>query len=96
LLASLQGGGGPSLNDKKQILLRAAVAAYLNYSVQGPGVFFTQFSGAFAADGVQETVGEFKGLVNTALASSDGASILLLASHIDDKNNEHAVGSICA
>ena len=81
LVQALQGGGGSTLVAKKRILLRAAVAAYLNYTVQGPGVFWTQFSGAFGADGEQLTVAEFQGLVNTALASSDGASILLLASH---------------
>jgi hypothetical protein len=95
LLQALELGGGNSLLEKKQILLRAAVAAYLNYTVQPPGTFFTQFSGAFGADGVQETVGEFVGLVNTALASSDADAILLLATHIDVKNNEHGPESIC-
>ena len=96
LLDALNYGGGDSLLEKKQILLRAAVAAWLNYTVQAPGTFWTQFSGAFGADGEQLTVGEFVGLVNAALASSSESDILLLASHIDAKNNEHAAGSICS
>jgi hypothetical protein len=95
LLTALQYGGGNTLLEKKQILLRAAVAAWLNYTVQGPGVFWTQFSGAFGADGEQFTVAEFVGLVNTALASSDADAILALATHIDLKNNEHGPESIC-
>ncbi|MCZ7588482.1 MAG: hypothetical protein M5U27_06410 [Gaiella sp.] len=96
LLEALSYGGGSTLLAKQKILLRAAVAGWLNYTVQGPGVYWTQFSGAFGADGEQYTVAEYVGLVNSALLSTSESDILLLASHIDIKNNEHAADSICS
>ena len=95
-LQALSYGGGPGVTGAKQILLRAAVAGYLNYVVQGPGVYWTQYSGGFGGDGEQFTVAEYQTLVGNALASTDRDAILALASHIDVKNNEHEDGSICS
>jgi len=73
LLDALQGGGGPGLAGAETILLRAAVAALLNASNSGVSYALT----------VTQVVTE----VNTALASGDRDTILLLASRLDAFNN---------
>jgi hypothetical protein len=73
LLDALQGGGGPGLAGAETILLRAAVAALLNANNSGVSYALT----------VTQVVTE----VNTALASGDRDTILLLASRLDAFNN---------
>ena len=68
---ALNYGGGNSLEEKAEILLRAAVAALLNEL--HPDVAYS--------------VGGVVGLVNDALASKDADTILDLATFLDDANN---------
>jgi hypothetical protein len=71
LLAALSFQGGPTLQDAKNILMRAAAAAYLN---------------SFAVD-YPLTTAEVVSMVNDALASGDRATILALAATLDANNN---------
>jgi hypothetical protein len=75
--ASLHDGlsfqGGDSVEEKAEILLRAAIAAVLNAS--NPNVEYPRSAGAVIAD------------VNAALASQDPSVILGLASDLDYDNN---------
>jgi hypothetical protein len=71
LLAALSFQGGPTLQDAKNILMRAAAAAYLN---------------SFAVD-YPLTTAEVISMVNDALASGDRATILALAATLDANNN---------
>jgi hypothetical protein len=73
LLAALQGGGGSGLAGAETILLRAAVAALLNASNSAVKYPLT------SAQVISE--------VNTALASGDRDTILLLGSRLDGFNN---------
>ena len=73
LLQALSFGGGSSLTQAKQILLRAAVAALLNAT----------------DDVVEYELSRTQVInqVNTALASNDRATILNLATRLDRFNN---------
>jgi hypothetical protein len=71
LLAALSFQGGPTVQDAKNILMRAAAAAYLN---------------SFAVDYPLEPA-EVVSMVNDALASNDRATILALAAVLDANNN---------
>ena len=73
LLEALSFGGGSTLTEKKQILLRAAVASLLNAA--HPGVDFDQ------------TTAEVIASVNAALASNNAGTILGLATTLDEENN---------
>ena len=72
-LAALDFEGGPTIRDAAQILLRQAVAAYLN-SLH-PTIEFSLSS----AQVVSQT--------NAALATLDRGTILALASDLDRRNN---------
>jgi hypothetical protein len=71
LLQALSFQGGPTVQDAKNILLRAAAAAYLN---------------SFDLD-YPLTTAEVVSMVNDALASGDRATILALAATLDANNN---------
>jgi hypothetical protein len=71
LLAALSFQGGPTIQDAKNILMRAAAAAYLN---------------SFDLD-YPLTTAEVVSMVNDALASGDRATILALAATLDANNN---------
>jgi hypothetical protein len=71
LLAALSFQGGSTLQDAKNILMRAAAAAYLN---------------SFAVDYPLSTA-EVVSMVNKALASGDRDTILALAELLDGFNN---------
>jgi hypothetical protein len=71
LLQALSFQGGPTVQDAKNILLRAAAAAYLN---------------SLAVD-YPLTDAEVVSMVNSALASGDRATILALAELLDANNN---------
>jgi hypothetical protein len=71
LLQALSFQGGPTVQDAKNILLRAAAAAYLN---------------SLAVD-YPLTDAEVVSMVNAALASGDRATILALAAVLDANNN---------
>ena len=73
LVQALEFGGGGGVNGAKQILLRAAVAAVLNAS--HPDIDY------------QFTTAQVINSVNAALASGNRATILALASDLDDANN---------
>jgi hypothetical protein len=73
LLGALQYKGGSTLQAKKQILLRAAVASLLNAA--HPDVAF----GSGPASVISA--------VNAALESNDADTILALATDLDDRNN---------
>jgi hypothetical protein len=73
LLGALQYKGGSTLQAKKQILLRAAVASLLNAA--HPDVAF----GSGPASVIRA--------VNAALESNDADTILALATDLDDRNN---------
>jgi hypothetical protein len=66
--------GGDTVAEKAEILLRAAIAAVLN--ADNPNVSYGFTSAGIIAD------------VNAALASGDGATILALATTLDNENNE--------
>jgi hypothetical protein len=71
LLEALSFQGGPTVQDAKNILLRAAVAALLN---------------SFTVD-YPLTTAEVISMVNEALATNDRATILALAELLDGFNN---------
>jgi hypothetical protein len=71
LLEALSFQGGPTVQDAKNILMRAAVAALLN---------------SFAVD-YPLSPDEVVDMVNDALASGDRATILALAGVLDANNN---------
>jgi hypothetical protein len=75
LLDALSFQGGPTVQDAKNILLRAAAAAYLN---------------SLAVD-YPLTTAQVVSMVNTALASGDRDTILSLASVLDANNNGNCV-----
>jgi len=74
LLEALNFGGGPGVTGAAEILLRAAVAALLNAS--HPGVDYPRTAASVISD------------VNTALASGDRDTMLVLASSLDADNNQ--------
>jgi hypothetical protein len=71
LLEALSFQGGPGVDGATEILLRAAVAAYLN---------------SFAVD-YPLTTAEVVSQVNAALASGSRSTMLTLASTLDANNN---------
>jgi len=71
LLDALSFQGGPTLQDAKNILLRAAAAAYLS---------------SLAVD-YPLTTAQVVSMVNAALASGDRDTILSVASTLDTNNN---------
>jgi hypothetical protein len=73
LVEALQFGGGDTVADKAEILLRAAVAAVLN--ADNPGVDYPWTSAAIID------------AVNAALASQDATQIINLATDLDGDNN---------
>ena len=73
LIEALQGGGGPGIAGKTKILLRAAVAGWLNINVYGADY---PYAGSLVAD------------VNAALASGSGSTMTALAAVIDAANND--------
>jgi hypothetical protein len=75
LLAALSFQGGSTVQDAKNILLRAAAAAYLN---------------SLAVD-YPLTTAQVVSMVNTALAGGDRDTILALASVLDANNNGNCV-----
>jgi hypothetical protein len=89
MLTALNGGGGPGLNGATTILVRAAVAAYLNAAHDSigyplrrslPSPFEPWASDPRFANGI-------RGAVNDALASLDRGTILALATTLDNTNN---------
>ena len=77
LLQALSLKGGSGVQGAARILLRAAVAAFLNAAHEGVGYPYRRFSepGFILAD------------VNSALASLDRSTMLALAADLDRKNN---------
>jgi hypothetical protein len=73
LLDALQGGGGSGVAGAESILLRAAVAAYLNAS--NTTVHYPL------------TKAQIQTQVNAAIASGDREAMLALASTLDSYNN---------
>jgi hypothetical protein len=73
LLEALNFGGGPGVDGAAQILFRAAAAAYLNSL--NPSIHYPL------------TTAQVISQVNSALASGDRATMLSLASSLDQKNN---------
>ncbi len=76
-LQALQGGGGPDLHGAATILLRAAVAGYLNAAHEGVGYPYRRFTDPF----------NIKSQVNAALASGNRQTMLALAGVLDAANN---------
>ena len=74
LIAALSFAGGPDLEGAAEILLRASVAALLNAA--HPGVSYAL------------PVGDVVASVNTALASGDRDTMLVLAAQLDAYNNQ--------
>ncbi|MFC4785140.1 hypothetical protein ACT8ZV_11720 [Nocardioides sp. MAHUQ-72] len=81
LLAALDGGGGPGVAGAELILARAATAAYLNAANEGLGYPWRRTSEGL--DGRPPLVPTVK----AALASKDRATILALATRLDNDNN---------
>jgi hypothetical protein len=77
MLQALDGGGGPGVSGATKILMRAAVAAYLNAAHDGIGYPYRRFTDPFNIE-LQ---------VNNALASEDRDTILALATTLDNANN---------
>ena len=77
MLQALQTTGGTGLTGATKILLRAAVAAYLNAAHEGLGYPYRRFM----------EPGFIQQDVNAALASLDRATMLNLAADLDAKNN---------
>ena len=82
LLDALQGGGGPGLDGKTRILLRAATAALLNADNGTPPYPVSE--------------GEVISRTNAALATLDEAAITRLATAFDMWNNQCDIGSLPA
>lgn len=72
-LEALSFQGGPGVEGAEEILLRAAVAAWLNASHEGLGYPLRR--------------GELRTMVYAALASGDRGTILELATYLDGLNN---------
>jgi hypothetical protein len=73
LLMALGYKGGPGAAGAERILLRAAAAAYLNAAHEGLGYPYRRVN--------------FVPEVNAAIASGDRATMLALATLLDDANN---------
>ena len=81
LAEALAGGGGPGVDGAARILVRAAVAAWLNAAHEGVAYPWRRF--ATGLDGRPALVPT----VNAALDSGDRARMLRLASRLDRDNN---------
>ncbi len=81
LLETLQGGGGPGADGAATILARAATAAWLNAAHEGLGYPWRREAGGL--DGRPKLVPT----VNAAFASGDRATMLALATRLDNDNN---------
>jgi hypothetical protein len=77
MLQALAGGGGPGVSGAATILMRAAVAAYLNAAHEGLGYPYRRFVDPF----------NIHAQVNAALASLDRDAMLQLATTLDTANN---------
>ena len=74
---ALAGGGGSGLDGAARILFRATVAAYLNAAHEGLGYPYRRFTSPF----------NILSQLNAALASLDRATMLKLATTLDNANN---------
>jgi len=74
---ALAGGGGAGIDGAARILLRAAVAAYLNAAHEGLGYPYRRFNVPF----------HMQVKIDAALASLDRATMLDLATTLDTANN---------
>jgi hypothetical protein len=81
LTAALAGGGGPGTAGAEKILMRAAVAAYLNAASNDLAFPWRRFSRGI--DGRPGLVNA----VNSAIASNNRATMIALATRLDDDNN---------
>ena len=79
MLEALQ-GSGPGVTGATQILLRAGVAAYLNADVEIPYPYRRWSTGFGGLQPLQT-------LITSAISSQDRATILALATKLDDANN---------
>ena len=77
MLEALQAQGGPGVKGATEILIRAAVAAYLNAAHEGVGYPYRRAAAPF----------NIKSHVNAALASLNRGKIIDLASTLDKANN---------
>jgi hypothetical protein len=77
MLQALEGRGGTGVSGATQILLRAAVAAYLNAAHEGLGYPYRRF----------DEPGDLESSINAALASEKRRVILALATKLDRANN---------
>jgi hypothetical protein len=77
MLQALSFKGGSDLDGAARILLRAAVAAYLNAAHEGVGYPFRRFMDP----------GNLESQINAALASLDRDTMLALAAELDEANN---------
>jgi hypothetical protein len=86
---ALQGGGGPGVNGAVTILLRAAVASYLNAANDSVGYPLRRWQPSpfqpWASD--PRFANGIRGAVIDALATQDRDTILALATTLDDANN---------
>jgi hypothetical protein len=80
MLQALQGGGGPGVTGATQILLRAGVAAYLNADVE---ILYPYRRWSSGFGGLQP----LQTLITSALNSQDRATMLDLATKLDNANN---------
>jgi hypothetical protein len=78
---TLQGGGGPGADGAAIILARAATAAWLNAAHEGVGYPWRRVTEGL--DGRPPLVDT----VNAAFASGDRATMLALATRLDNDNN---------
>jgi hypothetical protein len=77
LLEALNYGGGPGLTGGAEILMRAAVAAYLNAAHEGLGYPYRRFTDP----------GNLEAWINSALASEHRGTMISLAATLDAANN---------
>ena len=77
---ALQGGGGPGLAGATTILVRAATAAYLNADAE---IAYPYRRWTTGFDGLAS----LQSLVTAAVSSKDRATILALATTLDNANN---------
>ena len=77
MLEALSARGGTGLAGATRILLRAAVAAYLNAAHEGVGYPYRRM----------DEPGDLQDAINAALASEKRSTILSLATKLDQANN---------
>jgi hypothetical protein len=81
MLQGLQAKGGPGVDGASEILVRAAVSAWLNAANDGVGYPWRRFD--VGLDGRPPLVPT----VNAAFASGDRATMIALAAQLDADNN---------